>query len=88
MAFTVYSLQFRALRWLELEIVLGVVVGDVLNHLVDTLSLIAHVRHFAVLDVCSNEVAENTTEILVTRVGEERTGVGEHTHETTQQSKQ
>ena len=57
--------------WLELEVVLGVVVGDVLNHLVDTFSLIAYIRHFAVLDVGGNEVAENATEILVARVGEE-----------------
>ena len=65
----VYYLQFSG--WLELEIVLGVVVGDVLNHLVYTLGLITCVGHFAVLDVGGNEVAEDATEVLVARVGEE-----------------
>ena len=75
-----------ALGCLKVKIVLCVVVRDVLNHLVDTLCLIAHVWHFAVLDVCGNEVAEDATEIFVARVGEERTGVGEHTYETAQES--
>ena len=58
---------------LKVEVVLRVVIGDVLNHLVHTLSLITSVGHFAVLDVGGNEVAENATEVLVTRVGEEGT---------------
>ena len=75
-----------ALGCLKIKIILCVVVRDVLNHLVDTLSLIPCVWHFSVLDVGGNEVAEDATEIFVARVGEERTGVGEHTYETAQES--
>ena len=59
--------------YLEIEVILGVVVGDVFNHLVHTRCLITCVWHFSVLDVGGNEVAEDTTEVLVTRVGEEGT---------------
>ena len=43
---------------LEVEVVLGVVVTDVFNHLVHTFCLIASVWYFAILDVRGNEVAE------------------------------
>ena len=75
---------YIALLWegkilrLEVEELVGVVVADVFDHLVDTLLLISGVRDEAVLDVVSYEVAEGTTEVLVTRVGEERTAVGKH----------
>mgnify|MGYP007056205773 CR=1 FL=1 len=72
----------------KLEIVLCVVVCDVLNHLVHTCSLIARVWHLAILDVGGDEVAEDATEIFVTRVGEERARVGQHTHKSAQQTEQ
>ena len=59
------------MRYLKVEVVLRVVVADVLNHLMDTLLLIACEWDESVLDVPANEVTESATEILMTRVGEE-----------------
>ena len=59
------------MHYLEVEVVLCVVVADVLNHLADTLLLIACEWDESVLDVLTYEVTESTTEVLVTRVGKE-----------------
>ena len=53
----------------ELEVVLGVVVGDVLHHLADTVDLAE--RNLAVLHVGTEQVAECAAEILVSGIGEE-----------------
>ncbi len=59
------------MNYLKVEVVLRVVVADVLNHLTDTLLLIACEWDETVLDVSTNEVAESAAEVLMTRVGEE-----------------
>ena len=51
---------------LEVEVSVGVIVGDVLDHLVDELHLA--LRKLSVLDVFSEKVAENTAEVLMTRI--------------------
>ena len=53
------------MHYLEVEVVLRVVVADVLNHLTDTLLLIACEWDKSVLDVSANEVTECTTEVLM-----------------------
>lgn len=55
----------------EVEVVLGIVVADVLNHLVQTLHFAC--GNFAILHILAKEVTEGAAEILMTRVGEERT---------------
>ena len=59
------------MNYLKVEVVLRVVVADVLNHLTDTLLLIACEWDETILDVLTYEVAESATEVLMTRVGEE-----------------
>ena len=66
---------------LEVKEILCVVVADILDHLVDALSLITSVRDHAVLDIVTYEVTEDTTEVLMTRIREERTAIGKHTYE-------
>ena len=51
---------------LEVEVSVGVIVGDVLDHLVDELHLA--LRKLSILDVLSEEVAEDSAEVLVTRI--------------------
>ena len=68
----------RLPRLIELKIVLGVVVGDVLNHAAQQFAV---VRQQALLHIITQQIAENATEVLVTRIAEERTAVGEHAHE-------
>ena len=53
------------MNYLKVEVVLRVVVADVLNHLTDTLLLIACEWDESVLDVLTYEVTECATEILV-----------------------
>ena len=69
---------------LELEIILCVVVGDVFYHPIEAL-------HFcwyqAFLDIVAQEVTEQATEIFMTWIRQERAAVGEHSYETTQQTK-
>ena len=54
---------------LEVEISVSVVIGDVLHHLVDE----AHfaLRKLSVLYVFAEEIAEDSAEILVARIGQE-----------------
>ena len=63
--------ELCSMNYLKVEVVLRVVVADVLNHLTDTLLLIACEWDETVLDVSSDEVTESATEVLVTRVGKE-----------------
>ena len=51
---------------LEIEISICIVVRNVLDHLMDEVHLA--LRKLAVLDVLSEKVAEDSAEILVTRV--------------------
>ena len=57
------------MKCLEVEVVLGIVVADVLNHLVQTL----HFAYgdFAILNVLAEEVTEGAAEVLMTRIREE-----------------
>ena len=60
--------ELCTMNYLEVEVVLSVVVADVLNHLTDTLLLIACEWDKSVLDVSAYEVTECATEVLVTWV--------------------
>ena len=51
---------------LEVEVSFGVVVGDVLHHLMHELHLA--LRKLSVLDILSDEIAEDSAEILVARI--------------------
>ena len=51
---------------LEIEISISVVIGNILDHLVDEFHLA--LRQLSVLDILSEEVAEDSAEILVTRI--------------------
>ena len=68
---------------IELEIVSCVVVRDVLHHTGEALHI---VRQQALLHVIAEKIAEQTTEILVAWIAEERTGVGQHTYEAAQEA--
>ena len=50
----------------EIAVSVSVVVGNVLDHLVDELHLA--LRKLSVLDVLSDEVAEDAAEVFVTRI--------------------
>ena len=63
--------ELCTMNYLKVEVVIRVVVADVLNHLTNALLLISCEWDKSVLDVSTNEVTESTTEVLVTRVGEE-----------------
>ena len=65
-AFIVGLVLIVGLAALEVEVSVGVVVGDVLDHLVDEFHLA--LRKLAVLDVLSDKVAEDSAEILVARI--------------------
>ena len=69
---------------IELEITLFVVVGDVLYH---TRKYLVVVGKKTLLYVVAENVAEQTTEILMTRIAQERAGVGEHSYKATEQTK-
>ena len=70
-------------EWLYAEVTLCVVGGDVLNHLAQGL----HVSGIlTVLDPGADQVAHNAAEVLVTGVGQEGTGVGQHADEVAQQA--
>ncbi len=69
---------------LELEVILCVVVGDVFHHSIEAL----HICWYqAFLNIVAQEVTKQTTEIFMTRIRKERAAVGEHSYETTQQTK-
>ena len=69
---------------LEVEVALGVVVGDVLDHLVDEV----HLRdgELAEGEVAAEDIAQDPAEILVTRVADKAARVGEHAHEAAQKA--
>lgn len=69
---------------LEAEEVFGIVVANVFYHLVYSFHFAG--GYFAVFHVGAQEVAQRATEVLMTRIGEERTGVCEHTHKAAQQT--
>ena len=66
-AFSLWPRSKRA-NTLELEVVLSIVVRNVLNHARDVLHV---VWDKTLLKVCTEEVTEETTEVLVTWVREE-----------------
>lgn len=59
------------MRRLEAEEVFGIVVANVFYHLVYSLHFAG--RYFAVLYVGAQEVAQRAAEVLMARIGEERT---------------
>ena len=69
-------------RLLELEELLGVVITDVLNHLIDAFHF--GNGNFTVFHITTYEVTQRAAEIFMTRIGEERTGIGQHTNKSTQ----
>ena len=69
---------------IELEIATGIVVADVFDHLTQELAV---VRQQTLLHIVAQQVAENTTEVFMTRIAQERTAVGKHTNKATQQAK-
>ena len=71
-------------RLLELEELLGVVITDVLNHLIDAFHF--GNGNFTVFHITAYEVTQRAAEIFMTRIGEERTRVCQHTYETAQQA--
>ena len=73
-----FGLAHKRANTLELEVVLSVVVRDVLNHAREVLHV---VRYKTLFNVCTEDVTEETTEVLVTWVREERTRVSQHTYE-------
>ena len=52
--------------FLEIEVSVGVVVRDVLDHLVEECHLA--LRELSVLDIFSDKVAEDSSEVLVARI--------------------
>ena len=52
--------------FLEIEVSVGVVVRDVLDHLVEECHLA--LRKLSVLDVFTDEVAEDSSEVLMARI--------------------
>ena len=69
---------------LKFKIVLCIIIANILYHLLNAGFLVAGVRDHAVLDVVAEDVTERAAEILVTRVREERTAVGQHTYHAAQ----
>ena len=67
----------------ELEVATGIIVGDVFHHLSKQLAII---WHKPALHVGAQQVAQQTAEILMARITQERTRVSEHTDKTAQQS--
>ena len=65
---------------LELEVVFRVVVADVFYHLLNAGAFVADVGDHAVFDVVTEDVTQRTTEVLMTRIREEGTAVGQHTN--------
>ena len=69
---------------IKIKVSAGIIVRDVFNH-ADKCFLV--VREKALFNVVSENVAEQSSEILMTRIAQERTAICEHTYKTTQQSK-
>lgn len=68
---------------LELEITFCVVVGDVSYHLSDKWHLAGwQYSHF---NIMPNHAAKASAEVFMSRIGEERTAVGQHAHKTAEQ---
>ena len=82
-----FEQQWNALviyELIELEIAACIVVRDVLHHAAKGLTV---VRKQSLLNVVAQQVAEYATEVLMTRIAQERARVSEHAHEATQQAK-
>ena len=82
--FIINALDAYQNRFLELKVVLGIVVADVLDHLTDEGQFAFW--QFAALDVLAKHVAEQAAEVLVARIGEEGAAVGEHSDKAAQQA--
>ena len=67
----------------EAEVADGVVVADVADHVADKAIVVGKL---SVFDILSDDVAEESAEILVTREGEEGAGVGQHADKVRQKS--
>ena len=63
--------ELCTMNYLKVEVVIRVVVADVLNHLTDTLLLIACEWDESVLDVSAYEVTECAAEVLMAWIREE-----------------
>ena len=55
-----------------------VVIADVADHWADQIVVIGD---FTVFHVCANEVAKDASEVFVSRIGHEGSGIRHHTHE-------
>ena len=71
-------------KLIEFEIVSCIVVGDILYHATEYLIVVGQQ---ALLYIISEDVAEQTTEIFMTWITQERTRIGEHSYETAEQTK-
>ena len=68
---------------IEFKVSACVVIGDVLNHASEGLAVVGQL---SVLDVVSEQVAEQTAEVLMTRIAQEGAAVGKHPDEAREQS--
>ena len=68
----------------QAEIADGVAVANVLDYLTHRLYI---TRHFPALHHAAQIIAENATEIMMPRIREKRTAVGQHTHKGGQMSR-
>ena len=69
---------------LEIEVSFSVVIRDILHHLMDEVHLA--LRKFSVLYVLSKKVAEDSAEVLMTRIRQEASRISKHSHETTEKT--
>ena len=62
----------------ESKVVHGIVVANVTDHITNKWFV---VRQFSVFDILSDNIAEETSKILVTRKGKKGPRIGEHSDE-------
>jgi hypothetical protein len=63
---------------LEIEVTLCIIIADVFNHSSQTLHII---RKKSTLYVIAQQVAQQSAEILMARIAEERSAIGKHSNE-------
>ena len=71
-------MTYSLLVLLELEEILGIIIADIFNHLVYAFHL--GDRNFTIFHITAYKIAQCTAEIFMTRIGEEGTGIGQHTN--------
>ena len=64
--------------FLSLEHIPGILVANALDDVFQDAFIVGEP---ASLDLCAKEIAEDPSEVFVPRVGQEASGVGEHSHE-------